>query len=204
MLPLCYHFFFFLMIRRPPRSTLFPYTTLFRSQLIRLRVINNREQIAADAVHHRLYHTHHRVRRNRGIHSISAAFENAHARLRGQWRFRCHNPIARNHHRPPLRTVLCNNFLSGRQNCHAEIQERTQLEKSAHRLVIAFIGFSDPSQGLCPWRPKAELRASGLCSKDSRKARQSLVSPLSQSWAQRRSNRACCVPNAYAKADISG
>src|SRR5215217_9253531 len=28
-----YHvFFFFLMIRRPPRSTLFPYTTLFRSR----------------------------------------------------------------------------------------------------------------------------------------------------------------------------
>src|SRR3712207_9185831 len=28
---LCLLFFFFLMIRRPPRSTLFPYTTLFRS-----------------------------------------------------------------------------------------------------------------------------------------------------------------------------
>src|SRR2546430_2985280 len=28
---LFYLFFFFLMIRRPPRSTLFPYTTLFRS-----------------------------------------------------------------------------------------------------------------------------------------------------------------------------
>src|SRR5258705_13504619 len=27
-------FFFFLMIRRPPRSTLFPYTTLFRSNTI--------------------------------------------------------------------------------------------------------------------------------------------------------------------------
>src|SRR5260370_39198216 len=26
-----YRLFFFLMIRRPPRSTLFPYTTLFRS-----------------------------------------------------------------------------------------------------------------------------------------------------------------------------
>src|SRR2546427_8715679 len=26
-------YFFFLMIRRPPRSTLFPYTTLFRSAL---------------------------------------------------------------------------------------------------------------------------------------------------------------------------
>src|SRR5574343_691171 len=33
MLPLVMSFFlfFFLMIRRPPRSTLFPYTTLFRS-----------------------------------------------------------------------------------------------------------------------------------------------------------------------------
>src|SRR5450432_1018338 len=29
----CFLFFFFLMIRRPPRSTLFPYTTLFRSDL---------------------------------------------------------------------------------------------------------------------------------------------------------------------------
>src|SRR5256885_6134673 len=29
--PHCFLFFFFLMIRRPPRSTLFPYTTLFRS-----------------------------------------------------------------------------------------------------------------------------------------------------------------------------
>src|SRR2546430_11965633 len=36
-------FFFFLMIRRPPRSTLFPYTTLFRSgnrpAQVRLRVV---------------------------------------------------------------------------------------------------------------------------------------------------------------------
>src|SRR6266700_6733069 len=29
---LIFCFFFFLMIRRPPRSTLFPYTTLFRSR----------------------------------------------------------------------------------------------------------------------------------------------------------------------------
>src|SRR3989454_4354530 len=28
----CFFVFFFLMIRRPPRSTLFPYTTLFRSR----------------------------------------------------------------------------------------------------------------------------------------------------------------------------
>src|SRR6266508_5891534 len=31
LLSFLYVFFFFLMIRRPPRSTLFPYTTLFRS-----------------------------------------------------------------------------------------------------------------------------------------------------------------------------
>src|SRR5689334_24579462 len=34
MLP---HFLFFLLIRRPPRSTLFPYTTLFRSSTSRPR-----------------------------------------------------------------------------------------------------------------------------------------------------------------------
>src|SRR5258708_2681531 len=35
-------FFFFLMIRRPPRSTLFPYTTLFRSQDCGFRVARSR------------------------------------------------------------------------------------------------------------------------------------------------------------------
>src|SRR6266702_7186620 len=34
-------FFFFLMIRRPPRSTLFPYTTLFRSVDHRLVLIGD-------------------------------------------------------------------------------------------------------------------------------------------------------------------
>src|SRR3712207_8210748 len=37
--------FFFLMIRRPPRSTLFPYTTLFRSDPVAWR---DRVQEAAD------------------------------------------------------------------------------------------------------------------------------------------------------------
>src|SRR5260370_20633690 len=32
LFPTLFLFFFFLMIRRPPRSTLFPYTTLFRSR----------------------------------------------------------------------------------------------------------------------------------------------------------------------------
>src|SRR2546427_7610753 len=34
--------FFFLMIRRPPRSTLFPYTTLFRSTPLRQKVESHR------------------------------------------------------------------------------------------------------------------------------------------------------------------
>src|SRR5256885_8680159 len=40
-------FFFFLMIRRPPRSTLFPYTTLFRS-LRRLADHRSRLALATD------------------------------------------------------------------------------------------------------------------------------------------------------------
>src|SRR2546430_9003580 len=38
-----YSIFFFLMIRRPPRSTLFPYTTLFRSELRRRDALPARE-----------------------------------------------------------------------------------------------------------------------------------------------------------------
>src|SRR3712207_8857443 len=42
------YFFFFLMIRRPPRSTLFPYTTLFRSPLQRPETISRCERAARD------------------------------------------------------------------------------------------------------------------------------------------------------------
>src|SRR3989442_4519397 len=44
------HFFFFLMIRRPPRSTLFPYTTLFRSNAPSRRSDAGRPKSAAAAV----------------------------------------------------------------------------------------------------------------------------------------------------------
>src|SRR5882672_12788393 len=40
-------FFFFLMIRRPPRSTLFPYTTLFRSPLRRLEEAERADRLGA-------------------------------------------------------------------------------------------------------------------------------------------------------------
>src|SRR5438477_12549298 len=37
--------FFFLMIRRPPRSTLFPYTTLFRSLASKIRSAVSRDDV---------------------------------------------------------------------------------------------------------------------------------------------------------------
>src|SRR6266496_5897755 len=46
---LSHSFFFFLMIRRPPRSTLFPYTTLFRSGAVQPDV----DEVGADVVEHR-------------------------------------------------------------------------------------------------------------------------------------------------------
>src|SRR2546422_7066917 len=42
-------FFFFLMIRRPPRSTLFPYTTLFRSCAAPARISDDAGGAAARA-----------------------------------------------------------------------------------------------------------------------------------------------------------
>src|SRR3712207_9120277 len=43
-------FFFFLMIRRPPRSTLFPYTTLFRS--VRIGDPNSKDTVlVVGAIH---------------------------------------------------------------------------------------------------------------------------------------------------------
>src|SRR5256885_16884199 len=46
-------FFFFLMIRRPPRSTLFPYTTLFRSLLL-----DGARDVLQDHVHARDVQAH--------------------------------------------------------------------------------------------------------------------------------------------------
>src|SRR5258708_24309507 len=45
--PLVFLLFFFLMIRRPPRSTLFPYTTLFRSGPELLREEKDRPGVEA-------------------------------------------------------------------------------------------------------------------------------------------------------------
>src|SRR2546430_13430998 len=41
---MCLFFFFFLMIRRPPQSTLFPYTTLFRSPALERTAAADRQE----------------------------------------------------------------------------------------------------------------------------------------------------------------
>src|SRR5260370_32423473 len=45
-------FFFFLMIRRPPRSTLFPYTTLFRSSRVNqdTKTLNDSDKSFVDSL----------------------------------------------------------------------------------------------------------------------------------------------------------
>src|SRR2546427_4428255 len=45
-------FFFFLMIRRPPRSTLFPYTTLFRSNVSMIESLFKKSRGLKDDGHH--------------------------------------------------------------------------------------------------------------------------------------------------------
>src|SRR3712207_8142322 len=56
---MCLISFFFLMIRRPPRSTLFPYTTLFRSrhellatgETVRRRTVETSQELTAQEAH---------------------------------------------------------------------------------------------------------------------------------------------------------
>src|SRR5688572_33361693 len=63
--------FFFLMIRRPPRSTLFPYTTLFRSPIFEVAGLPARQRccqrrggfrFCSVDPHARLFRPHHRSR----------------------------------------------------------------------------------------------------------------------------------------------
>src|SRR3712207_8006849 len=46
--------FFFLMIRRPPRSTLFPYTTLFRSRAPRQELLRDAHRVVVCHDHRRI------------------------------------------------------------------------------------------------------------------------------------------------------
>ena len=82
-----------------------------------LRVVHDREQIAADAVPHRRHHGHHGVRRNRRVHRVAAALQNRGARFRCQRRFRGHNPGLRDHHRASLTAILRHGVLPIHPQC---------------------------------------------------------------------------------------
>src|SRR3989442_14674087 len=57
--------FFFLMIRRPPRSTLFPYTTLFRSGGFRLSLAFGWGPVRQES----------RIMQNPGVHTLQDGIE---------------------------------------------------------------------------------------------------------------------------------
>src|SRR3989442_2096062 len=82
-------FFFFLMIRRPPRSTLFPYTTLFRSQGAQARLrrrtipLLGERARAGDGGDRRLREDHpgQEVRRDPGGDRKSTRLNSSHVRI---------------------------------------------------------------------------------------------------------------------------
>src|SRR2546430_5744877 len=68
--------FFFLMIRRPPRSTLFPYTTLFRSHgngAVRIGIAERKIELAHAAPHQRGFGDRKSTRLNSSHSQISYA-----------------------------------------------------------------------------------------------------------------------------------
>src|SRR3712207_7271247 len=67
--------YFFLMIRRPPRSTLFPYTTLFRSEDLGAQCASERLAGRGDHVRGRAERRH---RREQPVLELAAADVGAH------------------------------------------------------------------------------------------------------------------------------
>src|SRR5205814_10583807 len=61
-------FFFFLVIRRPPRSTLFPYTTLFRSRVLIQRDADT-TRLLGERLQDRLTHPPYRDRKSTRLNS---------------------------------------------------------------------------------------------------------------------------------------
>ncbi len=69
-------------------------------------IVDDDEQIAADAVHHRGDHAHHGVGGDGGIDSVAAVFEDLHPGLRGQRGFGGYDAVGGNNHRARLSAVL--------------------------------------------------------------------------------------------------
>src|SRR5258708_27049088 len=92
------------MIRRPPRSTLFPYTTLFRSvedqkQVLRIAPLADAGEVTrrggddADLAHHRLEHHGDRAGVGRGLDRVEGVVGDVDEAPRG-WLLRVPGPVA--------------------------------------------------------------------------------------------------------------
>src|SRR3712207_8437575 len=101
------------MIRRPPRSTLFPYTTLFRSALVAVQRLGDRLDRArgdlvalahqvAELAHHRPGHAHGLVGAVQDRKSTRLNSSHAHISYAGFCLKKKKAPTQRTHHLPPL------------------------------------------------------------------------------------------------------
>ena len=155
-------------------------------QLPGLGFINDREQIAADAVHGRLDHSERRVGRDGRVDRIAAFFEHARARLRRQRLAGRHDAELRDHHRASLiapggviRVVL--------RKCQTDRQP-----KAAIRFFIRASSQSGnkPSQLHCA--PAASRGRSLGCSTSSPRSRKIEPAPDAHSGVARTSTTSPC------------
>src|SRR5689334_24149231 len=80
---------FFLMIRRPPRSTLFPYTTLFRSQRAAALRLTEDEDDAEQAIGEALHAGHLEGQRDQRAHQGARRSEEHTSELQSQFHLVC-------------------------------------------------------------------------------------------------------------------
>src|SRR5208282_1194792 len=83
-----------------------PATCIQSVEFSGFRVVHDREEIAADAVHHRLDHAHGGICGYGRVNRVAAMGEDCGASLRGQRTFCGNNSTQADYHRPPLRAVL--------------------------------------------------------------------------------------------------
>src|SRR5690349_22811707 len=100
--------FFFLMIRRPPRSTLFPYTTLFRSQMQSALTLQRRLDFElAAALARRELHVEFQPQRSEEHTSELQSRRDLVCRLLLEKK----KKLKSNHHKPTIRDSLHHAFL---------------------------------------------------------------------------------------------
>src|SRR2546430_3874688 len=173
--------FFFLMIRRPPRSTLFPYTTLFRSE-------------HDGGAHQRLAQRH-----RREFQREAARFEHAVADVLGQGAEvgiagrELRPGVADADHRAPVELVLRHAAVL----YPAAVDETVDVVASEPGLAAKLRGFflGHLNTFLCPRRYRTQLRSrtNSLRTPASRRAKRSHPRRRSGSWEFSRACSRCAA-----------